>query len=260
MSLLLATGAVEGGVLLETESSGSALPAQPQPVNGQLQLQGNFARMDADEQSTMLFDSVTQTMRILDHANRRYMTVDREAAEQLAEQLDPMIAEMKAQLEGLPPDQRAMVEEMMGGRLNLAGAPEEQPTLALEATGRKGDSAGFACEWWRASDEGTLVYELCVAAPGELPGGEDMLGLFRAMVQFNSDIMRTVNRSGLIRMPRLPFDSVADIEGMPLITRQYDGGAVVMESRIKGITETEFPATDFAVPEDYTAQSFDMKQ
>src|SRR5687768_588935 len=86
----------------------------------------------------MIFDGGKQVLYIVDPARKTYMEMTKADADRLGGQMQGAIGQMQAQLEKLPPAQRAQMEAMLKGR----GGPRRRPNT--RAPGRTKSAAGRA--------------------------------------------------------------------------------------------------------------------
>src|SRR5215468_437820 len=78
---------------------------------------------DADGKRSSVFfltDGGRERMVMLDPARNEYREMDRQSMEQVSQQLQGAMAQMQSQLQNLPPEQRARIEQMMKGRMGQA--------------------------------------------------------------------------------------------------------------------------------------------
>ncbi len=251
---LLPMSAAHAGITVQYDSSGSIIPNSAK--GGTILIDKHRSRMDVGADATVIFDGNAQSMEIISHDDKTFTVINKASAEAIAAELEPALQQMRAQVEALPPEQRAMMEKMLAERMgiNLQGSAAEEPELDLEKTGESGESGGIACAWWQASNADQLMYEYCVAPASSLPSGDDLLKYFQDLKQFKREIVGTINRSGALQIPSLPIADVRDIKGLPLISRQYKDGALVLETRFVSLTESDLPAATFTLPDGYREQ------
>lgn len=116
-------------------------------------------RMDnADSRAWTLYDSASNTLTTIDPEEKTYMVLDEEALQQLSGQVSSAMAEMKRQLDAMPPEQRAMMEKMMGGAMD---AGKKMVETKVDRSGKKLEKAGYDCEQVFYS-VGTMRSEMCV--------------------------------------------------------------------------------------------------
>ena len=80
------------------------------------------------------------------------VVIDRATIKQLADKVNPALRQMEAQLKNMTPEQRAMVEKMMGASLPQ---DQEAPTEIIK-TARKDKIAGLNCTYSEVRQGGAL--------------------------------------------------------------------------------------------------------
>jgi len=131
-----------------------------------LRIADGKVRFDShDDENYMLFDAATRQMTVVDPAKREYTVMDEAALDALQRTLDGMMAQVQAQMANLPPEMRAQMSQMMGGAMPGAGG---KVSVTTEKTGRKGQAAGFACEYSRVLIDNEVRAESCLAPADEL--------------------------------------------------------------------------------------------
>ncbi len=123
------------------------------------------------------------------------------------------------------------------------GTPDSQ--AAAQATSRTESSDGQTCTVWEITVGGEKVQELCVVPVSAVPGGAQILA-----------DMRTIG--ALIRERRLGESlgsSIADswahldaVEGIPIISRTFEDGRAIVETRITAVRSEPVPFTAFEIP------------
>ena len=242
---VLFTARASAGVYIETADK--APGAKAKLVTAQrIWVQGGSARFEAEGQVTLLKGDA---LYILDPAERSYTVVDEAAAAKLGKQLNDPTAQMREQLAGLPPEQRAMVEQMMGGRMPGPAAPRAK--LEAVDTGRSETVDGRSCRNWLIKRGGVTDEQHCVVAFGTLPGNEDLRALFARMAKLFEALQGA--------MPQLAEggfeDEAAVVEkmnGFPVLSREYANGKPNgAETRVVAWRAESVPASQFAIPAGY---------
>lgn len=93
-------------------------------------------------------------------SEKAYTEMTSKDLEQIANTLDAARAKMQEQLKNLPEEQRAMMEQMMGGML---GAPASQPKVTFKKALGTGKVGAYACQNWESYLDGVKSAEHCVA-------------------------------------------------------------------------------------------------
>jgi hypothetical protein len=145
--------------------------------------------------------------------------MDRKSVAAMAGQMNAAMAQARAEMAKLPPEQRAMMEKMMGGMPGSTGKP--RPPLAARDTGRSDKVGTRNCRIWELTRAGVIEEQLCVVPFGEVPGKEDLLALSRRM----AELMRSLGES----MPMLAdssrdFEAMNAVRGYPIRIRSYENG------------------------------------
>jgi hypothetical protein len=120
----------------------------------------------------ILYDAAADRFPMLDGERHSYVVMDAErmermvaGAKQAREQMAASMAQMREQMTGMPPEQRAMMEQMMGG-LGGAGeptAPMTPPKVEIKDVGSTQKVAGFRCKDVRMLVGGRAAARMCVA-------------------------------------------------------------------------------------------------
>jgi hypothetical protein len=189
---------------------------------------------------------------VLDPADSSYVLIDRASIRQIADTVNPALEQMQAQLERLPPEQRAMVEQMLNDSMpgGLGGGP--QPLREVRRTGRVDEVAGMSCRIHEMLADGLLEREVCVAAAGSMPGGLQFYAALSRMGRLMQELMDSIDAPWLKQSIDEQWTNVEKLEGVPIRGREYQNDEVVSELVVKDIREEVAPAGSFGVPEGYT--------
>lgn len=220
LALLCAAGAAQAGVVVEMAER-DVRSGKTQGVD-RLTVQGGAARIEEvvagarASDYTLFRDDVIYNVR---PAERSYIAMDRKGIAAMAGKMNAAMAQARAQMANMPPEQRAMMEKMMGG---MPGAPAKPAApLVARDTGRSDSVGSRSCRVWEMTRGGQVEEQLCVVPFSEVPGKEDLLALSRRM----AELMRAMSEA----MPALG-DTSRDIEAMnavrgyPIRIRSYEKG------------------------------------
>ena len=110
VSLVFLSSAAVADVRLEYVDEGS------NESRTKIHIKDGKVRMDDSKgEGYTLYDSAKKEMTFVNHAERTFTRMDEASMNELAGQVGSAMAEMRKELENMPPEQRAMVERMMGG-------------------------------------------------------------------------------------------------------------------------------------------------
>ena len=257
---LLGNPLANPGVVFEITTTD--FTSEPETVDlAQVQVEGPNVAMGvtgADGQGRMIFRGEDGEMIVVDDTNRSYMQLDSAMIAGLANQVSAAMSQVEQMLAQLPPEQRAMVEQMrangMGG---MGGAAAAVPEIDFRQTGRSETKAGFAAEEWEVLEDGALVRRLWVAPWSEIDGGEEARDAMAGMVGFFDDFLAAMpsmpGQDGpLIDNPFRNFDMG---NGMPVVTEELGpDGQVEQRSTVTGVERRTLDPATFEPPEGYTRQ------
>lgn len=246
-SLMLAATLVAGPAIAGTEmhmsiqdlDSKTTAPLRTFTQDGKL-------RIEEGERVVMIFRD--KALYALDTQERTYHVLDQKSLQQLADQLNPVLKQMQEQLAQLPPEQRAQMEQLMGGQIPGMGAP---PKVEMRRTARNGEYGGHACRYVEVMENGTLSDEVCVTDAKRLQGADEFMAVVKEMSalmkQFTSAIQ--IPLAQVTERYSTKFD---ELGGLPVFTRHYSDGKPDSETRLESIRSHSLPGTLFEIPQGYT--------
>jgi hypothetical protein len=248
---LAATARAEIILELEERDGDEVFPVQM--VIGESRL----VAVGEDGEVEMIFDSATETIYTLDHDSRSYTRLNRENIGELAGQVDSAMAEMRRQLESLPPEQRAMAEQMMGALLGQQGdATATRPERRMQPTGERGEAAGVACRWYDVLEDRTRVGTACVAPSDSVPGGREMVAMMSAMSNIYDELLTRLADSLPMGMPANPILPMTEIDGLPIRSTEQREGEEPISIVLLAVREEAVDAALFQLPAGYREASF----
>jgi len=214
--------------------------------------QGEKVRMDEnDSQVSMIF--LGDEFLVLDHKKKNYVVMDDEMLEQVSTQISAAMQQMQAQLADLPPAQRAMVEEMMKGKMRglMAQGDDPSPAPRVEAIG-SGEWKSHPCDKYAVFEGMEKTQEICATDFQEIEGSEEMMQAFHNMAEFVTKLTESMpmgNGGGLN-----PGELMDQINGFPVHTLEYENGVVTIEVLLESVAEQDIDENLFSVPTGYKKQ------
>lgn len=131
-----------------------------------LRIAGDRIRFDnAGDGRWFLFDAVRREVTLVDPARREYAVIDEATLEQLQATMDAVLTPLQDRLAQMPAAMREQFQQLTGGVLP---DPAAGAAVRLEATGRRGEAAGYGCEYTRVKIEGEIRSEVCLASSSSL--------------------------------------------------------------------------------------------
>lgn len=244
-AVALASSAAYGGVYLESTSTGES---KATPKVAHMWFDGGRMRSESGDGDVAIFKD--RAMYTLDPASKTYRVIDQATIERLSGGMAEARKKMEERMASMTPEQRAMVEKMMG---RAGGAPGATGAAAskrvLKNTGRTEKTAGISCTVWEATVDGRKEEELCAAK--SFPGGDEVAKTFKEigeMLKGFTDQMSQMSRNGATQ----PWRDMQTINGVPIIQRDFENGKVTSETRLTAARTQSVPGAQFEVPAGYT--------
>jgi hypothetical protein len=151
---------------------------------------------------------------------------------------------MEAQMKNMPPEQRAMMEKMMKGKMPQAAAAA--PKTVYTAKGG-GSVNGFSCTKYEGDLNGQKESEVCAALPAQLKLTAADLDVFEKMRQFSSTLVSALANSPIRVAAPKGYGLESGYEGFPVQKTEFDNGQATKRSELKSITRTNFADADFSL-------------
>ena len=203
--------------------------------------EGDLVRMDESNQgASILF--LGDKMIFLGHKEKSYVVID----DAMMNELQAAMKQMEAQLAAMPPEQRAMVEQMMQGE--MPGGPVAKPRLEAMG-GDKWDE--YACQRYAVYEASEKTLEICAAAFSKVAGGEEVMAAFSGMVTFMQRIVESMPASMASMVGENPLGYMEEINGFPVQYISFENGKMVEEMTLDSVSEEDLDPGLFAPPADY---------
>lgn len=164
---LLSTFSLFGGVTIITES----VETKTKEKNvGTFLIDGDNVRVEPQEGSdqTVLYDLKKKTVTVLNHKEKSYMSMTKDQIDQMKvkmkEQMKAIMAQQKAALSQLAPEQRAAVEAQM----KMMSGEENKVPVKYTKTGKTEKWNGKTCTHYVGKRNGVKVEEMCTVPAKKL--------------------------------------------------------------------------------------------
>jgi hypothetical protein len=246
LAMTMASSGAFAGAYLESASVEPG--AKTPPDLSKMWFDGGKMRSESGGKSGTSAIYKNRAMYILDAKSKSYRIIDKAMLDQMAAKLGDARKKMEASMANMPPERRAMVEKMMG-QMGDAGTGAAAPKRVLKNTGRSETIAGIKCAVWEASAGGKKEEELCAAAPGSIPGGDEMMKTLKEVGQMFQGFSESFNAGNRADNAWRDLDT---IKGVPILSREFDdAGKVTSENRLSSARKESIPAGQFEVPAGY---------
>jgi hypothetical protein len=193
----------------------------------------------------MIFQTKDDLMTFVDDGKHTYIDLQGGVA-------NAMDAQMQAQLDRMPPEQRKMAEQMMQGMRGMTArksVPDEYVwTTDTETRGK------YRCTWVNIMQGNVKRAAFCGTPSADFTLSEQE---HAAAVAFghslgNSSILTRDERGGQMRA--FAWDNEKD--GFPVVSRCFKDERIILNLELDTFNRDEPPAELFDIPGDYRRQSF----
>lgn len=237
--------------MITTDGSGRQVEAS------KIYAQSEMVRIDnvggsSGEQMSMIFRG--EEMLMLNHKDKSYTVMDEAVLEEMSAQMSAAMQEMEKQLAQVPPEQRAMVEQMMKGQMQGMMPKQSAMPPPRVDVGKSSTWKSYSCVKYSVYSGGEKSEEICAAALDSIEGSEEIMGAFRKMAKVVKKMAESLPGPFGGGMAQNPMIMMAQIDGFPVHTVQFEKGAVSQEISLESVTEHTLDESMFAAPADYKKQ------
>ena len=206
---------------------------------------------DAD----MIYRGDARELMAVDHERKSYVLLDEAAFEAIGQQLTAFEAQLQEALKDVPPEQRAMMEEMMKQRMGQQMQPQAAaaPVNELRRTSDSAKQNGYPCVRYELHTDGRHSKDFWVTEWDNVEGGRDAMAAFEDMAEF----MRELN-SAMPSFAQSPeqgshaYEHLKELGGVPVVTIEYDAsGRAMSESRLRTSRQEKVDPATFEAPAGY---------
>ena len=248
--LAIATGA-GAGVRVETveqDIKTKAAEGAPQVVL----VQDGKVRASGHEGSAVIIKG--GRFYFLDDKKKTYQEMDKAQIQAAGQQVNAMMSQMQEKMKNMSPEQRAMMEKMMGGAMPGAASGKAASYDAVD-TGKGATVEGRKCRVWQILRNKKPIEELCVAPFSSLPGKENFQQTFE-------ELAKAFEGFAGVAGPDAAAEAKAreKVKGYPVRIRTFNdqGKLHRSETVLKRWVEEAVPAAKFEIPKNYKKR--DMPQ
>jgi len=250
---LLAAQAAFAGVYVETVDQNLATKATS--LKQKMYVQGGVGRfIDADGRGSLIKGD---TMYMIDDQDKSYIVFDKATMLQLANKMNSEMEKLKARMATMPPEQRAQMEQMMGGAGAMLGENGKKWTVEVTDTGKSDKVDGRTCKIWDVTRNGELDEQICVVPYSALPGKENFQAVFANFSKVFDEMSKAVPM--LAGMLGNEFAAQQKTNGYPVRQQAYEGGKLSSEvTVVKTWREEAVPASMLEIPAGYKQKQMSM--
>jgi hypothetical protein len=174
----------------------------------------------------------------------------------MASQVGDAMSQMQEALAAMPPEQRAMAEQMMQQRFPTE--PPRQSPETINDLGSHGEVAGIACRNFEVIRDGRKVRELCMSEWEDIKGGQETAEALKGVAGFFESMRQAFSGAGGMdafdRQQEL-FGHMNELDGYPILYRDFSAsGALERQVLLTAAREEDLSPGFFAPPASYKRQ------
>lgn len=237
VTLLAGAATASAGVVIVGTYTGSKTPAGR---TVEFRIQDGRGRITSGPGQFIYYDHPSRTAHLVDTEKKTSFEMTEAQAKRMGAQLGEAQRMMEQKMKELPPDKRAMVEQMMkehGG----APPPGGRKPLAFAPAG-SGKVGGWDCDRYTASGDGRTV-DVCAADPASLGIPAADVAVFEGFLELSEKMAGEVAAVG-----GAGVGPDRDFPGLPLERTESRAGKVTDRFVIDRIVQETTPAEDLRVP------------
>ena len=203
-------------------------------------------RVNDGDTSVMFLTKGGNRLVMLDKAKNEYREMDQAAMDAMGQQMAGVMAQMDQALKGMDPAQRAMMEQMMKGKMpGAAAAAAPVVSTAYTAKGA-GTVNGFRCTNYDGMKGAQKVSEICAAQMADAKLSASDFQVMEKMREFLSGMLNAMQNSPMAGL--MPSSSItqAGINGFPVQTTNFTNGQATTREQVKAVVDATFTDADFS--------------
>jgi len=229
----------QGILFVQKETRGT------QVTTSQIQMDKDHIRVESrssGDESAFVFDAPKQTARMINLTKKTYTELTKADLDEIKGQMDAAMAQVQEQMRNLPPDQRALVEQMMRGR-GMATAALAAPKVEYRQTGT--DKVGqWTCTKYEGTSNGQKTTEVCTVNPKEFGLTAADFEVARQLSEFMKSMLPQMQDSAFVN----GTTQGEGFDGVPVRRTSFRNGSVDTVSEVTEVRRQAFPATAFEAP------------
>ncbi len=232
--LCLAQGAARGDVTIEMKHNG-----EPQEV---FLAEHMFSASTHD--GGMIFRGDKKLLWAIDTKDKKYSEITEEDAKALGAKVTEAMAQMQEAMKNVPPEQRAMMEKMLAGK--MPGMKETKRTV--KPLGQSKEVNGFACAGYVVTTDDGSTTEIWAADPKAIHLEIKEIAVFKEFADFMKTMLPGLDQfKDMIKDYEHPRED--EVPGFPVLTIHKDkNGKEDWRTELVKIDSGAVAAEKFEVP------------
>lgn len=202
------------------------------------------------ENTTIIFRSDKEVFWMINRAENSYTEMTRKDIKKIKGQMDESTRMMQEQMKNMPPEQRAMVEQMMKGQ--AIPAQPEKTVFKKIASGIKVNK--WNCDKYDGYRGGQLTEEVWTTSWKNLGIDQKDFRVMQRMGAFMSEL--SPDAASQFNIGSDEWEKEQGYPGVPVRTISYSRGKKVFQTEIQDIKKQQIDPSLFELPKGLTKQDF----
>jgi hypothetical protein len=198
----------------------------------------------------MLYKGSEETLYIADLKKGSYMKLSKQQLEQMMNQVGDQMAQMKAmmeeQLKNVPPEQRAMVEKMMMGKMGNMGGSEPEKIVYRKVS--SGETIGkWKCDKYEQFQGEKKLADVWTTDSNALGMSLDDFSVFKELADMLTGLTSKIGSAFPQIGPAIVVEG--QYTGLPVQRISYDNGKPFQRHEVEEVAQMDFDSSIFALPD-----------
>ncbi|MBU1882482.1 MAG: DUF4412 domain-containing protein [bacterium] len=252
--MIAAAHTAMAGVFLEgmtTESSGKQ-------ITHDMYIKSDRVRIDIKEKNSkmiMIYRQDEDVFWMLDGEERKYMAMTREDLKEMRTMMDEAMKQMEEQLKNLPPEQRAMMESMMGDQMSQAA---KEPEMTYKLVGKKVKVDSWTCDHYIGYEDGDKVIELWTVDPKDVKLDAKEFSALESLADFFKELAPDEGNFFEIGSTKMSKGETGpDFYGIPVKSVYYDTDGESATTILRKAERQDLDNSLFEIPEGFEKESLE---
>ncbi len=203
-----------------------------------------------DESITIIFRSDKEIFWMINTADKSYTEMTKKDIKKIKSQVDEAMRMMQEQMKNMPPEQRAMIEQIMKGK--AMPAQPEKTVFKKVASGVK--IGKWKCDKYEGYNGGQLTEEVCTISWKNLGIEQKDLRVMKSMGEFMSEL--SPHAASHFNVWSDEWEKEQGYPGVPVRTISYSMGKKAFQTEIQDIKKQQIDSSLFELPKGLTKQKF----
>ncbi|MEF9437243.1 MAG: DUF3617 domain-containing protein [Candidatus Mariimomonas ferrooxydans] len=202
------------------------------------------------ENNIVIFRSDKEVFWMINTADNSYTEMTKKDIKKIKGQMDEAMRMMQEQMKNMPPEQRAMMEQMMKGK-TMPTQPEKTVFKKVASGVKVGK---WKCNTYKGYLRGELTEEVCSTSWKNLGIKQKDFRVMKSMGEFMSEL--SPDAASQFNVGSDEWEKEHGYPGVPVRTISYSMGKKVFQTEIQDVKKQKIDSSLFELPKGLTKKSF----